>query len=251
MFEPTIPYNCDVSQKKLLPFKLDISNELSAWRAKTFYSKEPETLKWLEFFAITNHNNEILIDVGSNIGIYTLYWLHFPNTRAIAIEPFDENFRLLYKNIHMNNYTKRVDLINKPLSSHNLIGWSIINDIRPGASEYKISFDEKVNYNHSVKVDTLTLDSILSGKKEKFILKIDTDGTDFDILKGAGSALEDGKIVSILIESSEEGQGLIESYLKRFNFIPDSRFNLLGEHSDTRRKIHGRKERNRVYSKNL
>lgn len=64
-------------------------------------------------------------------------------------------------------------------------------------------------------------------------------------------ALEDGEIVSILIESSEEGQGLIESYLKRFNYIPDSRFNLLSEHSDTRRKIHGRKERNHVYSKNL
>ena len=142
MIDPAVPYNCGVSQKKLLPFKLDISNELSAWRAKTFYSKEPETLKWLEFFAITDHNNEILIDVGSNIGIYTLYWLHFPNTRAIAIEPFDENFKLLYKNIHMNNYMKRVDLISKPLSSNNLFGWSIINDIRPGASEYKISFDE-------------------------------------------------------------------------------------------------------------
>jgi FkbM family methyltransferase len=240
-----------MSQKKLLPFKLDISDELSAWRSKTFYSKEPETLKWLEYFAVTNHNNETFIDVGANIGIYTLYWLHFPNTRAIAIEPFDQNFRLLYKNIHINNYMRRVDLINKPLSSHNTLGWAIINDIRPGASDYKISFDKKVNQNNSVKVESLTLDSILSGKKEKFVLKIDTDGTDFDILKGAESALKDGKIVSILIESSEEGQGFIESYLKRFNYIADSRFNLIAEHSDTRRKINGGKERNRVYSKNF
>ena len=239
-----------MSQKKLLPFKLDINDELSAWRAKTFYSKEPETLKWLEFFAVTNHNDEILIDVCANIGIYTLYWLHFPNTRAIAIEPFIENFSLLYKNIHMNNYTSRVDFISKPLSSHNTLGWSIINDIRPGASDYRISF-EKVNQNNSVKIEILTLDSILSGKKEKFILKIDTDGTDFDILKGAELALKNGKIVSILIESSEEGQGLIESYLKRFNYIADSRFNLIAEHSDTRRKINGGKERNRVYSKNF
>jgi FkbM family methyltransferase len=240
-----------MSQEKSLPFKLDISNELSAWRSKTFYSKEPETLKWLEFFAVINHNYEILIDVGANIGIYTLYWLHFPNTRAIAIEPFDENIRLLSKNIRMNNFTTRVDIISKPLASQNTLGWSIINDIRPGGSDYKLSLNNNLNQSNSIKVETLTLDSILGGKKEKYILKIDTDGTDFDILKGAELALKDGKIVSILIESSEEDQEFIESYLKSFDLIADSRFNLIDEHSDTRRKINGKKERNRVYSKNF
>ena len=240
-----------MSQEKSLPFKLDISDELSAWRSKTFYSKEPETLKWLEFFAVINHNYEILIDVGANIGIYTLYWLHFPNTRAIAIEPFDENIKLLSKNIRMNNFMTRVDIISKPLSSQNTLGWSTINDIRPGGSDYKLSLNNNLNQSNSIKVETLTLDSILGGKKEKYILKIDTDGTDFDILKGAELALKDGKIVSILIESSEEDQGFIESYLKSFDLIADSRFNLIDEHSDTRRKINGKKERNRVYSKNF
>jgi len=240
-----------MSQEKSLPFKLDISDELSAWRSKTFYSKEPETLKWLEFFAVINHNYEILIDVGANIGIYTLYWLHFPNTRAIAIEPFDENIRLLSKNIRMNNFMTRVDIISKPLSSQNTLGQSTINDIRPGGSDYKLSLNNNLNQSNSIKVETLTLDSILGGKKEKYILKIDTDGTDFDILKGAELALKDGKIVSILIESSEEDQGFIESYLKSFDLIADSRFNLIDEHSDTRRKINGKKERNRVYSKNF
>jgi|LakMenE18May11ns_1017448.scaffolds.fasta_scaffold9772356_2 FkbM family methyltransferase len=240
-----------MSQKKSLPFKLDISDELSAWRSKTFYSKEPETLKWLEFFAVINHNYEILIDVGANIGIYTLYWLHFPNTRAIAIEPFDKNIRLLSKNIRMNDFMTRVDIISKPLSSQNTLGWSTINDIRPGGSDYKLSLNNNLNQSNSIKVETLTLDSILDGKKEKYILKIDTDGTDFDILKGAELALKDGRIVSILIESSEEDQGFIESYLKSFDLIADSRFNLIDEHSDTRRKINGKEERNRVYSKNF
>jgi len=240
-----------MSQEKSLPFKLDISDELSAWRSKTFYSKEPETLKWLEFFAVINHNYEILIDVGANIGIYTLYWLHFPNTSAIAIEPFDENIKLLSKNIRMNNFMTRVDIISKPLSSQNTLGWSTINDIRPGGSDYKLCLNNNLNQSNSIKVETLTLDSILGGTKEKYILKIDTDGTDFDILKRAELALKDGKIVSILIESSEEDQGFIESYLKSFDLIADSRFNLIDEHSDTRRKINGKKERNRVYSKNF
>ena len=240
-----------MSQEKSLPFQLDIQHELSAWRSETFYSKEPETLKWLEFFAVINHNYEILIDVGANIGIYTLYWLHFPNTRAIAIEPFDENIRLLSKNIRMNNFMTRVDIISKPLSSQNTLGWSTINDIRPGGSDYKLSLNNNLNQGNSIKVETLTLDSILGGKKEKYILKIDTDGTDFDILKGAELALKDGKIISILIESSEEEQEFIESYLKRFGYTADSRFTLLSDHSDKRRKINGKKERNRVYTKHF
>ena len=240
-----------MSQEKLPPFKLDLSDELSSWRGKTFYSKEPETLKWLEFFAITNHNCEIFVDVGANIGIYTLYWLHFPNTRAIAIEPFNENVKLLSKNIHMNNFMTRVDIISKPLSSQNKLVWTTINDIRPGGSDYKISFNRELNQNNSIIVETSTLDTLLSGKKGKFILKIDTDGTDFDILKGAELMLKSCKIISILIESSEEEQEFIESYLKRFDYIADSRFNLLSDHSDKRRKINGKKERNRVYSKHF
>jgi hypothetical protein len=145
----------------------------------------------------------------------------------------------------------RVDIISKPLSSQNTLGWSTINDIRPGGSDYKLSLNNNLNQSNSIKVETLTLDSILGEKKEKYILKIDTDGTDFDILKGAELALKDGRIVSILIESSEEDQGFIESYLKSFDLIADSRFNLIDEHSDTRRKINGKEERNRVYSKNF
>jgi FkbM family methyltransferase len=151
----------------------------------------------------------------------------------------------------MNNFMTRVDIISKPLSSQNTLGWSTINDSRPGGSDYKLSLNNNLNQGNSIKVETLTLDSILGGKKEKYILKIDTDGTDFDILKGAELALKDGKIISILIESSEEEQEFIESYLKRFGYTADSRFTLLSDHSDKRRKINGKKERNRVYTKHF
>jgi FkbM family methyltransferase len=236
-------------QGEFLPFQLDLNDELSAWRAKTFYSKEPETLKWLEYFAVNNLNCKTLIDVGANIGIYVLYWLHFSDTRAIAIEPFAKNVDLLIKNTELNNFVTRVEIIRNPLSSQNKLGWALIQDDRPGGSDYKISFTNKLNQTNSSKIETLTLDSILNKKQENFILKIDTDGFDFDILKGAEVTLGSGKIISVLIESSEEDQNLIEDYLKRFDFIADSQFNSLADHSDKRRKANGKKERNRVYSK--
>ena len=235
-------------QGEFLPFALDLNDELSVWRAETFYSKEPETLKWLEHFAVNNFNCKTLIDVGANIGIYVLYWLHFSDTRAIAIEPFDKNVDLLVKNIELNNFATKVKIIRNPLYSQMTHAQAFIQDDRPGGSDYKISFTGKLHQTNPSKIETLTLDSILDGKQENFILKIDTDGFDFDILKGGESTLESGRIISILIESSEEGQNLIEDYLKRFEFNADSRFNSLVDHSDKRRKANGKKELNRVYS---
>ena len=48
-------------------FKVYASNEVLKWRANSFLTKEPTTLQWMQGL-----ENSVLIDVGINIGIYTL-----------------------------------------------------------------------------------------------------------------------------------------------------------------------------------
>ena len=43
-------------------------NQLLSWRVNTFFSKEPETLKWIDEF--DSKNKAIFWDIGSNIGLY-------------------------------------------------------------------------------------------------------------------------------------------------------------------------------------
>ena len=100
----------------------------------------------------------------------------------------------------------------------------------------------------SKKLQAVTLDSMLLDCPVAYILKIDVDGLDFDILKGSVQLLELGCVKSILIESSEEVQLQINNFLQGFSFVPDDRFNNLSGHSDTRRKEKNSYERNRVYS---
>ena len=46
-------------------------NELSKWRVETLYTKEPETLEWIDEF---EQNKEIIFwDIGANIGLYSIY----------------------------------------------------------------------------------------------------------------------------------------------------------------------------------
>ena len=44
-------------------------NSLIQWRAETFFTKEPETIEWINTFK----SDETLFDVGANIGLYSIY----------------------------------------------------------------------------------------------------------------------------------------------------------------------------------
>lgn len=233
------------------PFIIDQKDELSSWRFKSFYEKEPETIKWIEFFA-TSEIPLNFLDVGSNIGMYSLYFLSLVKDKlVVCVEPFQKNFELLNLNLKLNNYLDRAQVINNPLSSNTKRGHAMVSDNRPGGSGYKLIKDDQ-NHQESIEVQILNIDSILHPFDQKYILKIDTDGNDFEILQGGIQSFKSGCIVSVLIEASQDTQNQIFDYLETFDLIYDYRFNNLSNHSDKRRILANKSERNRIYTqKNL
>ena len=241
-----------MNKDEKLPFKMSLSDPISLWRAETFWLKEPETIEWLKFFGNTeNLQGIVLVDVGANIGIYTLYWCSLNwNLRAIAIEPFDENYKLLVSNLNMNDFTDRVKFFKQPLSSQKRYGIYDISDKRPGSSSFKFNSGGGIqDLGNSKFIESSTLDILLTKEVGQKILKIDVDGNDFDILQGAEDSLTNKDVVSVLIESPEVQQHEIENFLIRFGFKSDYRFNNLTNHSDFRRKANNKLERNRIYTK--
>jgi len=229
------------------PFLIDQQDELSVWRYESFYDKEPETIKWIEFFATAEIPPNFL-DVGANIGMYSLYFLSLAKDKSvICVEPFQKNFELLTRNLNLNNLLHRAQVIRNPLSNEIKECSAIVTDMRPGGSGYKLIEGGKV-YQESTNVQSLDIDSILYPFDQKYVLKIDVDGKDFEILQGGFKALQSGCIVSVLIEASQDVQNQIIDYLKTFNLIYDYRFNDLLNHSDRRRISNNKTERNRVYT---
>ena len=234
------------SQRKP-PFVIDQQDELSTWRYRSFYEKEPETIKWIDFFA-TYKIPFSFLDVGANIGMYSLYFLSLvQDKKVMCVEPFQENFELLTRNLKLNNYLDRAQVINNPLSSESKMGNAVVCDMRPGGSGYKLIEVDKEDQD-SIEVQVLDIDSILYPFNEKYILKIDTDGNDFEILQGGTKSFQSGCIVSVLIEASQDVQNQITDHLETFNLIYDSRFNDLSNHSDKRRIATNKNERNRIYT---
>ena len=73
--------------------------ELVQYRAETLLTKEPDTINWIDGF----QPNDVLLDIGANIGVYTIYAAAVHGLRVIAVEPSTENFANLCRNIRENN----------------------------------------------------------------------------------------------------------------------------------------------------
>jgi len=144
---------------------------------------------------------DVVVDVGAHIGRYTIISskLAGPNGTVIAIEADPDNFDLLNENIALNGlsnvlpincaaYSKQIEITLYRQSSSSVYS-SVITTRAP----------ENHNY---VKVPARTLDEILhlNGIRKVNWIKIDVEGAEFEVLKGAAQLLSKSDDLSILVE---------------------------------------------------
>lgn len=196
-----------VENKKVTFF---VPNSLIKWRVNTLYSKEPETIEWINEFS--KRKKTIFWDIGANIGLYSIYnSIKNKNTFSIAFEPSSSNLRVLSRNISLNKLQKKIKIFSLPLTK-NLKGFMPLKErfFQEGGSMNV--FGEKFNFEGKKLKSEMYYD--LFGINIKFLLdnklldipdyiKIDVDGIEHLILEGAGSYLKNKKIKSISIEINE------------------------------------------------
>ncbi len=141
---------------------------------------------------------DIIIDLGANIGYYTLIFAKLVGDlgHVYAFEPEPSNFELLSKNIKENNHSN-VTLIQKAVSNKNSKIKLYVSK-RNLASHRIFDSDEKRN---SVEVDVITLDEYFKKfeKPIKFI-KIDVEGAEGAVLLGTSKIIEKSENLTIMME---------------------------------------------------
>ena len=90
-------------------------NRINLYRAETYFTKEPDIIEWMDTF----DGNTVLLDVGANIGLYSVYAALKGAKHLISLEPESQNYGLLNKNIHINNLSEKITALNVGLSDHN------------------------------------------------------------------------------------------------------------------------------------
>ena len=208
--------------------KFFVPNQLVEWRVNTYFSKEPETLEWIDSFQ--EKKNLIFWDIGANIGLYSIYnSLKHPKSSTIAFEPSSSNLRVLTRNISINNLEKNIKVVPNPLTNKKNI-FQEMNEsqfIEGGALN---SFGEKLNFEGKEFKPTSKynlLGTTINYFLENSILdipdyiKIDVDGIEHLILEGGDKFLNNKKIKSFSIEINENFKEQCEKVLilmKKFNF---------------------------------
>lgn len=157
------------------------------------------------------------LDIGANIGYYALIEskLVGKTGKVYAVEPVSKNIRLLKKNIALNKLCN-VDVYHLAMGDFNgktkiFIGQLCnLSTLRKNAGIKTVGEEE---------VDIMTVDSFLTGKSTPKLIRMDIEGSEYNVIKGMTGTLK--KDVNLFIEI--HGGILSRSELKEF-------FGILTEH---------------------
>ena len=184
----------------------------SLMRVKTFYTKEPETLKWIESFETINQSKIIFWDIGANMGLYSIYAsLIHPNIDVISFEPSTSNTRLLSRNISINSLFNRIRIFPLALNDKKNI-FSLFNETDFQEGGAISTFDKNINsigakldeslVENKYKLFGTTIDYLIDNEliEAPNYIKIDVDGIEHLILKGASKLMDRDGLKELLIE---------------------------------------------------
>jgi FkbM family methyltransferase len=168
-----------------------------------------------DFIVMTRHEDDIIerflpkqgdivVDIGAHMGRYTIIGSKRVGAqgRVVAIEAHPENFEMLNRNIKLNQLTNVIPLNYAVYSKETKIklylpevesGYTIYNTIMSNRARTEDKF---------VEVNANTLDYILQSKGITYVnwIKIDVEGAEFEVLKGASNVLSKSKDIALLIE---------------------------------------------------
>lgn len=201
--------------------KFFIPNKAVNLRVERIFSKEPETIEWIDSFE--NNKNTIFWDIGSNIGLFSIYASYkHNNIKTFSFEASTSNLRVLSRNISINNLQDRISINQFPLTVHEN-SYLLFNETRFQEGSSNSTFGEDFGYDgkkilskNSYKIFGNSINNLINNKILDIpdYIKIDVDGIEHLILEGANKYLSDKKIKSILVEVNEEFEEQLSKVIK-------------------------------------
>jgi FkbM family methyltransferase len=177
-------------------------------RKNHFNTVEPEFLQLQHWIC----KGDWVIDIGANIGHYTLRLSELVGEggRVIAIEPVTETFELLAANVTIRRI-RNVTLLNIGASDVPKISGMAMPKFDTGLSNYYRAYltDKAPTLEvFCMPIDLLHLPHRIS------LIKIDTEGHDYYVLKGIKNLLERDHPILIV----EGDSPMVIAYLKEFGY---------------------------------
>jgi len=164
----------------------------------------------MSFVAHYLRPDDLFIDVGANVGAYTVLASAIAGANSISFEPSPSTFRFLLGTVQLNKLQDKVATHNLALGSKK----GSLQFTETLGTENHLCLDD--NQGQGIRVEVSTLDHILKDKNPAFI-KIDVEGFEPEVLAGAHDTLRKESLLAMIIEKAGNASryGFDESKLHR------------------------------------
>lgn len=181
---------------------------------KIYLSDDPNDVVTVFVIFIRNDYGKIapqnvVIDIGANIGVFSLYAAQGGAAKVYAYEPNRQAFEFLLRNIQQNGLSAVIIPSRAAVTSVDgeqvkfPVNASVLNKIitEESSSEFEL-------------VDTISLETILSQFEKVDLLKLDCEGAEYDILLNSNGAMFD-KVQAVRMEYHWGRTEQIEAFMQK------------------------------------
>jgi FkbM family methyltransferase len=164
---------------------------------------------------------ETFVDVGANIGAYTILASKVVQSHSIAFEPLPETANRLKDQIHVNRIESIVDVRNMGVGDKK--GALFFTNNNDTVNKVSLAGESE----NTTRVEVGTLDTELT-EDVQYFFKIDVEGFEYNVLEGGSKILSSPNVSAIIIELNDSGEEFGHSYeeihqkLLNFNLTPVS-----------------------------
>ena len=206
-----------------------VSSRTEQYSRATSCRREPSTIEWIEGF----DEGTVFFDVGSNTGAYSLVAASLTRTRGyqnmsvVAFEPHFQNFNHLCQNLVNNGFLDVVTPMFTAVGESSGIGklyhWDEYELGEAGSSGHQLN--RKLNYKDEEftprlvqSIQMLSLDDFCAMTRvHPTALRIDVDGIELEILRGARETLSSGCCKKLLVEVNQSDTTIV-AYLSELGY---------------------------------
>lgn len=162
------------------------------------------------------NESSTIVDIGANVGDTLFSIIKKTKSKIICIEPSNVYFDYLEKNIRKlpEKYKNRVQTYKHFISCNKVSG-----ELKhlPGGSA------KLVNSGISNQIETRSLDDLLKNSSDISLIKVDTDGYDYDVLLSAKESIKKNSPI-LFWENYFENIDQIDGFNKLYAFLESERY---------------------------
>lgn len=173
-----------------------------------------------------------IIDIGANIGNHSVYFGLFCGAgKVLSFEPQSEVHNTLSRNISLN-------FLNDKVTAHQMGLGSYETTAKLGAVDQKNIGMTKLEVTESGGIKISTLDSMVENEPQNSIsvIKIDVEGMEMEVLRGAVKTLERHSPVIYAEAATQPEFDEISEFLAKFSYVATKRFNATATYLFEKRK---------------